>query len=1060
VGLFDELPVGEEVEVKSFTLKYANAEQVAELLQETFEEGKAAIKRPTEGDAKGLEKGKMPAVPPGLAGRGLPYPVAIRPDARSNTVIVVGRKDAVLLAAGLINKLDVPSADLNVRPYVVQLKNIQASTLKEKLDDLLKERLDAIGGDKNQARDSAILSADDRSNAVVVLATPEIFTMVEDLAVQLDRAEPYSVVDSEFRRLEYADAAKLAGLLQQLFDKKKDAEGDVAEGGQKNVLFVFADARSNSLMLTGTRDYLLEANGLVDNLDQAFDPTVQFKLYSVRLNSAANIATLLQDMIEQSRREQEREMQGTPIHVAADPYSNSLLLAASAEDMLMLERWIEVLDRPPEPGRITRIIPLRRGSAEELARAAQELFSTQAQGAQADVTVTHDPSTNSVVAIGPPAVVSDIEDFIKAYHEVEGAGAVVKIFKLEQADAEDAGELLRSILEGRGGSVGGGTRGGGGGQEEFKQVMLVFQREHPELGIETLKGLRSEVVVIDDLRTNSLIVMAPPETMPLMQSLVAAIDVPPEAAKIRVFKLRNSDAEDMVEMLEELFEQERAGGRAGAGEDEEEMRLVLGEMAEGGRQRLAFTVDTRTNSVIAAGTTGYLDLVEELIIQLDSQPIDERKVVVVEPGNNTAVAIQQAIKEYSDAEQSRLNEIGEEISVSEKQRRMITAIASEDMNRLVLDYDPRRESDVLELVGDLDQPPPQVMIQVLIVEVTMDNSLELGVEFAFQDLQYTKAGPTDTTTFDFVGGTDIGAAGTGLGGFTFTITGADFNFLIRTLQNEGSLNILSRPQIVAMDNQEARIEISNNVPYVSQSSITAGGVVQTSVSREDIGIILEVTPHINPDGFVRMEIRQEVSDITGSTVDIGQGITAPIFFKREAETVVTVKNNETIVLGGLITSRDEVREQKVPILGDVPVLGLLFRNQSLQTSHTELLVILTPRVLRTVEDYRELSIQERDRTGELPDEVLKNELMNALQVSPEELAPAESEGLLGPFPEGPETIEPEEGFDPDIYGPTRSSSSSESEQAQEGGDANSYDVPISWAGFSSRWADSPAKQRK
>jgi type II secretion system protein D len=1060
VGLFDELPVGEEVEVKSFVLKHANAEQVAELIQQTFEEGKAAIKRPTEGDAKGLEKGKMPPVPPGLAGRGLPYNLVVNHDPRSNTVIVIGRKDAVLLAAGLINELDVPSADLNVRPYVLQLKNIQASTLKEKLDDLLKERLDALGGDKNEARDSAIISADDRSNALVVLATPEIYTMVEDLAIQLDRAAPYSVVDSEFRRLEYADAAKLAGLLQQLFDKKKDADRDVSEGGQKNVLFVFADARSNSLMLTGTRDYLLEANGLVDNLDQAFDPTVQFRLRSVRLNSAANIAALLQDMIEQSRRDQQREMQGTPIHVAADTYSNSLLLAASAEDMLMLERWIDVLDRPAEPGRITRIIPLKRGSAEELARSAQELYRTQAQGAQADVTVTHDATTNSVVAIGPPVVVNDIEDLIKKLNEAEGAGAVVKIFKLEQADAEDAGNLLRSILEGRGGSVGGGTRGGGGGaQEEFKQVMLLFQKEHPDLGIETLKGLRSEVVVIDDLRTNALIVMAPPETMPLMESLVAAIDVPPEAAKIRVFELRNSDAEKMVQMLEELFQTEQAGTRGGT-QGEEEMRLTLGELGEGGRQRLAFTVDTRTNSVIAAGTTGYLDLVEELILKLDTRPIQERKTFVFQPANNPAPAIQQAIREYSDAEQTRLNEIGEEISVPEKQRRMITAIASEDVNRIILDYDPRRESDVLELVHDLDQPPPQVMIQVLIVEVTMDNSLELGVEFAFQDLQYTKAGPTDTTTFDFVGGTDIGAAGTGLGGFTFTITGADFNFLIRTLQNEGNLNILSRPQIVAMDNQEARIEISNNVPYVSQSSITAGGVVQTSVSREDIGIILEVTPHINPDGFVRMEIRQEVSDITGSTVDIGQGLTAPVFFKREAETTVTVKDNETVVLGGLITSRDESREQKVPLLGDVPVLGVLFRNQDKETKHTELLVILTPRVVRTVEDYRELSNQERDRTGELPAEVLTSELMNNLRVSPEQLAPAEGEGLIGPFPQAPETIEREEEYDKDVYGPVRSSSSGEDAGQAEGGDPDSYDVPISWAGGGSEWTAGKAKQQK
>ncbi len=1058
VGLFDSLPIGEEVEVKSFALAYANAEQIAELLQDMFDEGKKALKRPSEGDSGGLEKGVLPPVPPGLAGRGLPYNVVVTHDARSNIVIVIGRKDAVLLAAGLITELDRPSADLSIKPYVLQLKNIQATALQEQLEDLLKERLDALGSDKNEARDSAIIKADDRSNSLVVLASPEIFMMVEDLAMQLDRAEAYSVVNSEFRRLDYADAAKLAGMLQELFDKKKDADRDVSEGGQQDVLFVFADARSNSLMMTGTRDYLAEANDLIDNLDQAFDPTVEFKVRPVQLNSAANIAQLLDDMIEQSRGDQDREMQGTPIHVAADAYSNNLLLAASHEDMLMLERWIDVLDRPSEPGRITRIIPVRRGGAQELAQSAQSLFETRASGADADVTVTHDETTNSVIAIGPPAIVRDIENFIEDLNTTDGSGAIVKIFKLDQADAEDAGELLRSILEGRGGSVGGGSRGSSS-SEDFNQVMLIFQREHPEIGLETLRGLRKEIVVIDDLRTNSLVVTAPPESMPLMESLVAAIDVPPDAAKIRVFKLRNSDAEEMATMLEELFEAERTGGRGG--EDAQERVLTLGEGIMGGRQQLAFTTDTRTNSVIAAGTTGYLDLVDELILKLDSEPIQDRKTIVYQPSNNEATAIQAAIREYSDAEQQRLNELADEISVSRRQEREILAIASEDTNRIILDYDPRREADVLELVRSLDQPPPQVMIQVLIVEVTMDNSLELGVEFAFQDLQYTKAGPTDTTTFDFVGGTDIGAAGTGLGGFTFTITGADFNFLIRTLQNEGSLNVLSRPQIVAMDNQEAHIKITNEVPFVAGSSLTATGIVQTSVSRRDVGIELTVTPHINPDGFVRMEIHQVVSDITGSTIDIGGGVTSPIFLDREAETTVTVKDNETIVLGGLITTRDEVREQKVPILGDIPLLGWLARNEVTTSSRTELLVILTPRVVRTIEDYNELSRQERDRTGYLPDEVLASELMNELRVSPTDLKPMAGEELLGPFPKTLEIEEePEEEFDDDVYGPVHSSSSPQDGLKEDIGDPDSYDIPISWAGSASRWADRAAKQHR
>lgn len=1040
IGLFDQLPTGNEIDVKSFTLRHAAAETVAELVQRMFDDSKKTLQRAADMAASNFPRGEMPPLPPSVTARGLPYNVVVSADSRSNSVIVIGHEDSVLLAAGLIRQLDRPGDELNIQPFVIGLKNIPANKLKEQLDEMLSSRLDAIGSDANKARDSAILTPDERSNALIVLSTPEMFQMVSALATQLDQSSSYRAVDSRYRRLSYADAVKLQGLIQELFDRKQEA-ADRTETQTRDVLFVSADARSNSLMLTGTRDYLREAEELLDQLDQAFDPTVEFKVRAVRLNSAANIATLLTDMIDKSRSEQDQKLRGSPIHVSADLYSNSLLLAASKEDMIMLERWITVLDKPSEPGRITRIIPMRRGRAEELSQRAAELFAAQRQGATADVTVTFDATTNSVVAIGPPAVVRDIEDFVSKVDSTDAlSNAVVRIFKLTQADARDAGDLLRSVLEGRGGSVGGGTTTGTAGQTDaLKQIMLIHQRQHPELGVETLRGMRAEITVIDDVRTNSLVVTASPESMGLVESLVTAIDVPPEAAKIRVFPLRNSDATEMAETLRTLFEEstrtQTTTTRTG---DQQERVLALGEgPGPGGRQQLTFTTDLRTNAIIAAGTPGYLDLVEELILELDSQPIQPRKTLVYAPRNTGAVAIQQAISDYNDREKQVLDELGAEISASRKLERNIQAVASEDTNRIILNYDARREQEVLDLVRELDQPPPQVMIQVLIVEVTMDNRLELGVEFAFQDLQFTKAGPGDTTTFDYVGGTDIGAVGAGLGGFTFTITGQDFNFLLRTLQSEGSLNVLSRPQIVAMDNQEARIEITRDVPYPSGTA-TVAGQTTTTVARQDVGIILQVTPQINPDGFVRMEIRQEVSDLTGSTVDVGPGVTAPIFFKREAETVVTVRDNETVVLGGLITRRDETREQKVPFVGDIPILGLLFRNDVTMSERTELLVILTPRVIRTVEDFREISVQERDTAKVIPPDFLTDPLMKGLRVNPEDLAPMEERIMLAPFPDVP-PAEPRP-ISEDEYGPVRPKP-----RTERGSTTESYDVPLTRA---------------
>ncbi len=1035
VGQLDSLPGGPDIEVKTFALLHADAKSVADMLQQLFDNARQKVLIRSVDEAEGKRgPGVMPPVPPGLAGGGLPFPVVVTNDPRTNTVVIIGHKKSVLLAAGLVAELDKPGTNLNLKSYVIHLKNVQAAQLQQKLKELLDERAKALGGEAVTARDNAVIVPDDRSNSLVVIATPETYQMIADLAGQLDEAESYRVVTTHLRKLKFADAAKLAGMLQELFDRKKDANQQT-ETQTKDVLFVLADARSNSLLLTGTRDYLAEAEKYVDQLDQAFDPTVEFRVRPVLLNSAVNIASLLNEMIDKTRGSQTEQMRGTPIQISADPYSNSLLLAASHEDMLMLERWIDVLDKPAEPGRITKIIPLKRGDAEQLAQRAGELFQTQQQGSAADVTVTFDETTNAVVAIGPPAVVKDIEDFLRKLDTTEAtAGAVVKIFKLEEAEATDAGELLRALLEGRSGTVTGRSGGSGGGAEQAaKQVMLIYQKRHAELGVETLKALRSEIQVIDHPRTNSLIVTAPPESIPLVESLVAAIDVPPAAAQVRIFPLRNSDAEQMVETLRDLFEQtqqQTGGGAAGA-----ERELTLGEALG----KVSFTTDTRTNSVIAAGTQGYLDLVEELVLELDSRPIENRKVLVYQPHYNSVQAIQQAVADLNEREQQLLDQMQEDISTSHRMSRRILAVASEDTGRIVLDYDPRREPEVLELLRQLDQPPPQVMIQVLIVEVTMDNSLELGVEFAFQDLQFTRAGPQDTTSFDFVAGTDIGAAGTGLGGFTFTVTGRDFNFLFRTLQNEGSLNVLSRPQIVAMDNQEAEIEIVNDVPIVTQTSTSIAGQITSTVQREQVGIRLTVTPQINPDGFVRMEIEQEVSDVTGSNVDIGQGVTQPVFFRRRTTTTVTVKDNETVVLGGLITTRAEEREQKVPILGDIPLLGLLFRNNRTTNQRTELLVILTPRVIRSVEDYRELSIQERDEVTRLPDEVITNPLMQGLRVKPEQLRPQTEEGELGPFPRSGQDTAAPASQPADVYGPPTPPRSG---RASGRLDLESYSIPI------------------
>lgn len=977
INVFDTLPIGSDTKVRALTLRYATAEQVASTLEEIFSEGRDALSRPSE---DGVPANTLPPLPPSVEARGLPYNVAITFDARSNTVFVIGRNDAVLLAAGLVAEMDRPSTELGVKSHVVTLKNVPASQVEERLNELLEERAQQLGNSGTE-RDVAVIKADERSNSLIIVANDDVYNMVDDLIVQLDAADPYSIVGTEYRALKFADAIKLQRLLEDVFDAKSEAHSE-SETETQNTLTITADARANALVLTGTRDYLGEAQALITDLDRQFKSTVDFQNFDIQFNSAANVASLLEEMVEQAFSDEESNITGAPIYIKADTVTDKLLVAASQEDMLMIREWVSMLDVPSAITASTKIIPVRRGAAEDIAERVQEIFEGVGEEGTR-VVVTHDPMTNSVIINAPPALVRDAAQVVEQMISTEpGQSSVVRIFKLDQADAEDAAELMNNILQGEG-------DGGGSGNDALNQVILMYQEQDGQ----TYHAMRTDIVVIADVRTNSLVVTAPAEAVPLMQSLVTAIDVPPDAARIRVFALRNSDAEQMVEMLEQLFEERTTAGSDGT--TGEVRQLALEGLAAGGRQEITFAADSRTNSLIAAGTPGYLDIVEEFVIAIDSQEIKDRVTEVYIPRNIPADSIVETINEYSDAQRELLEELGsDEVSAQRIQESQIDATANTDSNTVVLTFDPRRFDDVMRLVRDIDQPPPQVTIEVLIVEISSDRAIELGVEFAAQDLAYTRAGVNDTNTFDLVGGTDIGAAGSGLGGFSFTISGRDFNFLMRALQTESDTNVLSRPHVTVLDGQEAEIVNRENVPFVTGSTTGAAGTT-TSISREPIGIELTVTPQINPDGFVRLEIEQTVESLTDSAVAIGAGVTQPITFERTTNTVVSVRDNETVVLGGLITTRDERSENKVPLAGDIPILGALFRSDSSSRRSTELLVILTPRIIRAPSDFREISIRQRDSSGIIPREVLTAPIMNGLQVKEEDL-PAERDDF-GPF---------------------------------------------------------------
>jgi general secretion pathway protein D len=337
----------------------------------------------------------------------------------------------------------------------------------------------------------------------------------------------------------------------------------------------------------------------------------------------------------------------------------------------------------------------------------------------------------------------------------------------------------------------------------------------------------------------------------------------------------------------------------------------------------------------------------------------------------------------------------------------------------VISTSPRYMNAVLSIVDELDAAPPQVMIQVLLAEVTLDSTDTWGMDVS--------VGP-------FGGdGTKIGSTAAGVGVATalgvpnLSVSSSDFGILVRSLEEQGKLEVLSNPQVMVNNNQNAKIQVGENIAVVNGVERGFSGNSFADVIRQDVGIILNVQPSISTDGFVRMDIKPEISQLSEKTTQVSSDVTSPIITKRSVDTVVTVKDGQSVVIGGLIQTSEEKRRTKVPIIADIPIIGLPFRTKKDTSVKTELLVILTPRVIpgssglseAAVKDVTEQAVDRLEDPSKVEDylervrqEVQRKRQLEEQQKERSDGAPASSGSSPAPAPptspDSPPPAKPEE----------------------------------------------------
>ena len=609
---------------------------------------------------------------------------------------------------------------------------------------------------------------------------------------------------------------------------------------------------------------------------------------------------------------------------------------------------------------------------------------------------------------------------VKGFTTVEAPGGVLKVIPIR--DAKET-----SVSTERSGS----TRLD---SDRFVTRLIPLTYVDAEQISNTLKPLVSkEAALVSYAGTNTIILTDAASNISRILSIIEAIDVETFKEELALIRIQYADASVVAEQLAQLFGAEVvSGGRApgGVGRARQRPQPVvpgqpqLGQTPEATKRgQLKIITDERTNSLVALASRSTLEDVRDFVRKID---------VPVEGGGR----IQVYYLKHADAEElaDTLNSLlgggsgggggGGGVQGIQGQPQLagqVTEIASgvdlvtADVatNALVIQASPEGYQVLLSVIEKLDISRPQVLVEALILEVGLTDNESLG----FNGLVRLVNGATDisfasaTTAAATAGGPAAVAAAPFITNFlrrTFTTDGAGnptsngslIQGVIRASATDNNINILSAPHILTSDNEEAEILIGNNIPIITSRVQSAGTTATTTVDpslatsvnveRQDIGVTLRVTPQITEGDTLRLEIFQEITDlnnqIQGDVGNVDQ--VGPALSNRRIENVVVAADNDTVVIGGLIGDRYQDDLTKVPWMGDIPVLGWLFKTQSKKLQKANLLVFLTPHIIRGPDQMEEQSIIKREE--------FRRRSVQALGERPDGNAmPDQSIGILG-----------------------------------------------------------------
>jgi general secretion pathway protein D len=283
----------------------------------------------------------------------------------------------------------------------------------------------------------------------------------------------------------------------------------------------------------------------------------------------------------------------------------------------------------------------------------------------------------------------------------------------------------------------------------------------------------------------------------------------------------------------------------------------------------------------------------------------------------------------------------------------IRVVADDANNSLLVFATSAEYKRILDVLQQVDEQPNQVLLEAVIAEVSLDDELKFGVRWLL-------GGENNKGTFSELAG---GAVASTFPGFSYFLKANDIGFTLNALASVTDVRVLSSPSLVVVDNKKATLQVGDQVPIVTQQARgvdAAGAPIVNAVELKDTGVILNVTPRVNDSGRVILDVEQEVSSVVRTTTS---GIDSPTIRQRKIKTSVVINDGEALALGGLIQERETNGKTKVPVLGDVPLLGNAFRQKTNAIARTELIIFIRPRVIRDMDEAKRITREFRHELG-------------------------------------------------------------------------------------------------